>query len=150
MPATNLKEERMNRFVSSITVFCILGLVASGGLSVAAAEGDTHHHETIAAKVARMASPTLADDPGMMKGIAKALGNDKGILAAKYETDDSLLMVTFDPEATTIETIQKALAEQLPDLTLKDVEDAKWEAEDCGKCPLAAKCAKQKEQATSD
>jgi|GEM_PF-6697936 len=102
-------------------------------------------HEGVPAKQAVLSSAALAEDPGLMKGLAKALSEDKGILAAKFDDEKSVLRVTFDPEATSAEAIHKALSRQLSDITVQEVVDTTWEPKDCGKCPHAAKCAKEKE-----
>ena len=102
------------------------------------------------AKEALLSSATLAKDPAMMKGLAKTLGADKGILSAKFDTEKKLLRVVFDPQKTSVESMQKALGEQLSDLEVQEVKDATYSAKSCGKCPHASKCKGKDKQAKSD
>jgi len=99
------------------------------------------HGKEIQAKAASFSSDILNADPAKMKGIAKALGAQKGILAAKLDKETKMLNIVFDPSKGSIEAIEKALGTQLEDLERKGLKDTKWTPKDCGKCPSAAKCA---------
>ena len=95
----------------------------------------------IVAKAASFESKALNADPAKMKDIAKALGAQKGILAAKLDKETKMLNIVFDPSKASIEAIEKALGAELKDLERKELKDTKWAPKDCGKCPSAAKCA---------
>ncbi len=119
-----------------------LTLAVLAAFVVPAVAGDTVAEKAkgVPAKEALLSSATLAADPAMMKGLAKTLGSDKGILSAKFDGEKDLLRIVFDPKLTSAEAIEKALGAQLKDLDVKEVKDTTWAGKNCGGCPKAAKC----------
>ncbi len=128
----------MHRQITTITL--VLAFIAVCVAPAFASSNTAEAHKGVPAKEALLSSATLAKDPAMMKGLAKTLGADKGILSAKYDDEKALLRVVFDPKTTSSKAIEKALKGQLDDLTVKEVKDTTFESKDCGKCPQASKC----------
>lgn len=122
----------------------VLVIVMTAMLITPLLEADTDkvtHGKKIQAKAASFKSDSLNDDPAKMKDIAKALGAQKGILAAKLDKETRMLNIVFDPAKASIETIEEALGTQLKDFERKELKDIEWAPKDCGKCPSASKCA---------
>jgi hypothetical protein len=137
----------MKTKIAALTVAVLAAVLTVPPLMAGESEG--HAQQAIAAKEAFFASAVLDKDPAQLKDLAKILGQHKGVLAAKYDDQAKLLKVVLDPKLTSAKNVHKALAGSLTDLELKKVGDTKWEAKDCGKCPHAAKCAKEEKDAKS-
>jgi hypothetical protein len=135
----------MNRKITVLSITAVL-LTLALSQPVLASTPEEHHGKAIAAKEVLLTSASLDQEPEIMKDVAKVLGDHKGVLSAKLDTEAHVLRVVFDPQLTTADAVQKALGAKLADLTIKEVQDTTWEKKDCGKCPHAAKCKGKKPQ----
>ncbi len=125
----------------SIIALVILTIVVLATPSFASGTTEAAHGKEIQAKVASFTSEALGSDPAIMKGIAKALGSQQGILSAKLDQETDALNIVFDSSKGSIEAIEKALGTQLKDFKRTELKDTKWAPKDCGHCPSASKCA---------
>lgn len=132
----------MKKIAIALTVIMFAALCAP----TAHAEADHPSHEkSVEAKIATFESASLKADPAMMKTVAKALAETKGVYSVKLDKESQLLQVVFNPEEAKADGIEKALSATLTDLERKALEDTTWTPKDCGKCPMASKCNKDKE-----
>lgn len=102
------------------------------------------------AQTAVFTIPNLAD-AAVVKDLTQALAKEKGVVAAKAETEAGKFAITFESGKTCPGTLTAAVTKIAPEAKLEGVHaaDAKAAAHgDCGKCPSKATCEKSKK--TSD
>ncbi len=102
-----------------------------------------------AAQTAIFAVPNLADG-AVVKELAQALAKEKGVVAARAETESGKFLVTFESGKTCPGTLTAAVTKVAPEAKLEGVReaDAKEAARSgCGKCPSKASCPKSQKTA---
>ena len=75
--------------------------------------------------------------------LTTALANNKGVLSAEAIPEDGLYKVAFRSGDTTPEAVLAAMIEVHPQVSLREVTEAKAEAgkHACGGCPMQNSCA---------
>ena len=85
-------------------------------------------------------------EPALAKQLVKALGETEGIMSAKPDYEENLFAVTFEPEKISTDKLTELLSETAPGIELEKLTPAEHAHAHtaCGKCPLKAKCSKNK------
>jgi len=99
------------------------------------------------AQTAVFSVPKLSDE-AVVKDLTKALAKEKGIIAAKAETETGKFLVTFESAKNSPETLTRIVTKVAPQAKLDGVRAADTKAAahgDCGKCPSKSSCPKSKQ-----
>jgi hypothetical protein len=128
----------------SLALILTCTVLLAGSASLAA---DTPAKDAApATQVAVFAVPNLSD-AAVVKDLNMALAKEKGILAAKAETETGKFLVTFETAQNSPEALTQVVTKVAPQAKLDGVRaaDAKPAAHgDCGKCPSKSSCGKAK------
>jgi hypothetical protein len=127
------------RFLKPFAATLVL-LALAAGVTVAAEKAAKPHD------VAVFSVPGL-DKGATLKGLAKALAGQPGVVKAKADKKAGTFNVTFDREATDPGRIQQAVGTVAKDATLVSVRPADPKAaaaKGCGGCPQAKSCPGKK------
>jgi hypothetical protein len=90
----------------------------------------------------------------VIKELAKALSNDKGVISANVEKKEQLFLVVFDQAVTNVDKISPVVKKIVPTAEVARVDKLTVDQEKtlCGKCPAKKTCpfAQKNEQKPSE
>jgi hypothetical protein len=130
------------RNVKWIALVLVIGLAAHAAL---AQTPPAEPKKDAPAEIAAYSVPKI-EEGTVVKDLGQALAETPGIVSATPDKEKGQLKVTFEPAKTNPEVILKALVAVNADVKLVGVAaaDGKAAKHDCGKCPMAKSCAKEK------